>query len=93
MQLVLRNWANLQLQVLHATENQLHKTVAKWQISSNDAPMAHPFLICYNYDCWYGCGCAKPTTMSTNDAPSLIGDGGGGGGGSCHCCYLCQQRW
>jgi hypothetical protein len=35
MQLVLRNWANLQLQVSHATENQLHKTVAKWQISSS----------------------------------------------------------
>jgi hypothetical protein len=35
LQLVLGNWANLQLQVLHATENQLHKTVAKWQISSS----------------------------------------------------------
>jgi len=35
MQFVLRNWANLQLQVSHATENQLHKTVAKWQISSS----------------------------------------------------------
>jgi hypothetical protein len=34
MQLVLGNWANLHLQVSHATKNQLHKTVAKWQISS-----------------------------------------------------------
>jgi hypothetical protein len=31
MQLVLGNWANFQLHVSHATENQLHKTVAKWQ--------------------------------------------------------------
>jgi hypothetical protein len=37
MQLVLGNWANFQLQVSLATENQLHKTVAKWQISSSDA--------------------------------------------------------
>jgi hypothetical protein len=35
LQLVLRNRANLQLQVSHAAENQLHKTVAKWQISSS----------------------------------------------------------
>jgi hypothetical protein len=35
MQLVLGNWANFQLQVLLATENQLHKTVAKWQIFSS----------------------------------------------------------
>ncbi len=35
LQLVLGNWANFQLQVSHATENQLHKTVAKWQISSS----------------------------------------------------------
>jgi hypothetical protein len=27
---------NLQLQVSHAIENQLHKTVAKWQISSSE---------------------------------------------------------
>jgi hypothetical protein len=37
MQLVLGNWANFQLHVSHATENQLHKTIAKWQISSNDS--------------------------------------------------------
>ncbi len=36
MQLVLGNWANFQLHVSHATENQLHKTVAKCQISSSD---------------------------------------------------------
>jgi hypothetical protein len=35
LQLVLSNWANFQLQVSHATKNQLHKTVAKWQISSS----------------------------------------------------------
>jgi hypothetical protein len=35
MQLVLGNWANFQLHVSHATENQLHKTVAKCQISSS----------------------------------------------------------
>jgi hypothetical protein len=35
LQLVLGNWANFQLQVSHATENQLHKTIAKWQISSS----------------------------------------------------------
>jgi hypothetical protein len=37
LQLVLGNWVNLQLQVSHATENQLHKTDAKWQISSSEA--------------------------------------------------------
>jgi hypothetical protein len=37
MQLVLCNWVNLQLQVWHATENQLHKTIAKWQISSSES--------------------------------------------------------
>jgi len=36
MELVLGNWANFQLHVLHATENQLHKTVAKCQISSSE---------------------------------------------------------
>jgi hypothetical protein len=36
MQLVLGNWANFQLQMLLATENQLHKTIAKWKISSNE---------------------------------------------------------
>jgi len=36
MQLVLCNYANLQLHVSHATENQLHVTVAKWKISSSD---------------------------------------------------------
>ncbi len=36
MQLVVRNWANFQLHVSHATENQFHKTVAKCQISSSD---------------------------------------------------------
>jgi len=35
MQLVLSNWANFQLHVSHATENQLHKIVAKCQISSS----------------------------------------------------------
>jgi hypothetical protein len=30
----------LQLQVSHATENQLHKTVAKWQISSSDSTIS-----------------------------------------------------
>jgi hypothetical protein len=35
MQLILGNWANFQLQVSLATENQLHKIVAKWQISSS----------------------------------------------------------
>jgi hypothetical protein len=35
MQLVVRNWANFQLHVSHATGNQLHKTVAKCQISSS----------------------------------------------------------
>jgi hypothetical protein len=40
MQLVLGNWANFQLQVSLATENQLHKTVAKWQISSSDLAQA-----------------------------------------------------
>jgi hypothetical protein len=35
LQLVLGNWANFQLQVSHAIENQLHKTIAKWQISSS----------------------------------------------------------
>jgi hypothetical protein len=28
---------NLQLQVSHATEKQLHKIIAKWQISSSDS--------------------------------------------------------
>jgi hypothetical protein len=36
MQLVLGNWANFQLQVSLATENQLHKIVTKWQISSSE---------------------------------------------------------
>jgi hypothetical protein len=35
MQLVIRNWANFQLHVSHVTGNQLHKTVAKCQISSS----------------------------------------------------------
>ncbi len=56
-------------------------------------PMARSFLICYNCNCWYGCGCTKLAMMLTNDAPSLIGDGGDGGCGSCLCYYLCQQRW
>jgi hypothetical protein len=30
LQLVLDNWVNFQLQVSYATENQLHKTLAKW---------------------------------------------------------------
>ncbi len=37
MQLILGNWVNFQLQVSLATENQLHKTVAKWQISNSDS--------------------------------------------------------
>jgi hypothetical protein len=36
MQLVVCNWANFQLHVSHATGNQLHKTVAKCQISSSE---------------------------------------------------------
>jgi hypothetical protein len=36
MQLLVRNWANFQLHVSHATGNQLHKTVAKCQISSSE---------------------------------------------------------
>jgi len=41
MQLVLGNWANFQLHVSHATENQLHKTVAKCQISSSETESMH----------------------------------------------------
>jgi len=35
MQLVIHNWANFQLHVSYATKNQLHKIVAKCQISSS----------------------------------------------------------
>jgi hypothetical protein len=35
LQLVLGNWANFQLQVSIAAENQLHKTIAKWYFSSS----------------------------------------------------------
>jgi hypothetical protein len=43
LQLVLGNWANFQLQVLVATENQLHKTVAKCYFSSSVSP--YPILL------------------------------------------------
>jgi len=44
MQLVIHNWVNFQLHVSHATGNQLHKTIAKCQISSSDLwyPLANP---------------------------------------------------
>ncbi len=48
MQLVLGNWANFQLQVSLATENQLHKTVAKWQISSSDGKLHSHQRKCHN---------------------------------------------
>jgi hypothetical protein len=51
MQLVVRNWANFQLHVSHATGNQLHKTVAKCQISSseeNTQPLPMAFALCIN---------------------------------------------
>jgi hypothetical protein len=48
MQLVLGNWANFQLQVSLATENQLHKTVVKWQISSSVRSSSNVILMVFD---------------------------------------------
>jgi len=61
MQLVVRNWANFQLHVSYATENQLHKTVAKCQISSS----GNGCLACFPN--WH----ASQTSDITSSAPNL----------------------
>jgi hypothetical protein len=48
MQLVLGNWANFQLQVSLATENQLHKTIVKWQISSSVRSSSNVILMVFD---------------------------------------------
>ncbi len=69
LQLVLGNWANLQLQVSHVTKNQLHKTVAKWQIFSSG---------CNRNTCpinrWYepNVEIAESCRMKSEDYPPLI---------------------
>jgi hypothetical protein len=45
LQLVLGNWANFQLQVSVATENQLQKTIAKWYFSSSVSKHLNGYLL------------------------------------------------
>ncbi len=58
LQLVLGNWANLQLQVSVAIENQLHKTVAKCYFSSSvfhwPSSQGAPHMVKQKYNSSYG---------------------------------------